>query len=72
MDIEVKDSNGNIIEEGATVQLTRDLKVKGSTLNLKRGTTIKNVRLTDDPDAVDCRVGKAWIVLKTQYLKVKK
>lgn len=71
MDIQVKDSNGNILEEGDSVQLTRDLKVKGSSLNLKRGTVIKNIRLTNSDQEVECRVGKAQLVLKAQFLKKK-
>lgn len=71
MDFQVKDSNGNILNEGDAVQLTRDLKVKGSSLNLKRGTVIKNIRLTNSDQEVECRVGKAQLVLKTQYLKKK-
>lgn len=71
MDFQVKDSNGNVLNEGDSVQLTRDLKVKGSSLNLKRGTVIKNIRLTNSDQEVECRVGKAQLVLKTQYLKKK-
>ena len=68
-DSEVKDTNGAALEDGDTVQLIKDLKVKGSSLNLKRGTTVKNIRLTNDDDAVECRIGKSTIVLKTQFLK---
>lgn len=71
MDFEVKDSNGNVLQEGDSVQLIRDLKIKGTSTNLKRGTVIKNIRLTNDDAAVECRIGKSHIVLKTQYLKKK-
>lgn len=71
MDFEVKDSNGNVLQEGDAVQLIRDLKVKGTSTNLKRGTVIKNIRLTNDDGEVECRIGKSHIVLKTQYLKKK-
>ena len=67
--METKDSNGNVLNDGDTVQLIRDLKVKGSSINLKRGNTLKNVRLTGDPDEVECRSGKTTMVLKTCYLK---
>lgn len=67
--MEVKDTNGVILNDGDSVQLTKDLKVKGSSLNLKRGTVIKNIRLTDDPEEVECRQGKSQIVLKTCFLK---
>jgi len=67
--MEAKDTNGATLNDGDSVQLTKDLKVKGSSLNLKRGTVIKNIRLTDDPDEVECRQGKSQIVLKTCFLK---
>jgi protein PhnA len=67
----VKDSNGNVLRNGDSVMPIRDLKVKGASLNLKRGTVIKNIRLTGDDNAVECRVGKKTIVLKTEFLKKK-
>ncbi|MFK8101889.1 MAG: alkylphosphonate utilization protein [Saprospiraceae bacterium] len=70
-DIVVKDSNGNVLSEGDSVQLTRDLKVKGTSTNLKRGTVFKNIRLTGNDKEIECRVGKGQMVLKTMYLKKK-
>ncbi len=67
--MDTKDSNGNLLQDGDCVTLTKDLKVKGSSINLKRGTTIKNIRLTDDDGEVECRQGKSTIVLKTCFLK---
>jgi protein PhnA len=67
--MEVKDSNGNILGEGDSVILTKDLKVKGTTTTLKRGTLVKNIRLTNNIDEVDCRVNKVQIVLRTEFLK---
>ncbi len=64
-----KDSNGNELKEGDSVQVIKDLKVKGSSITLKRGKTFKNIRLTDDDEEVDCREGKTTIVLKTCFLK---
>lgn len=64
-----KDSNGNPLNEGDSVQVIKDLKVKGSTINLKRGTKFKNIRLTSNPEEVECRQGKSTIVLKTCFLK---
>lgn len=64
-----KDSNGAQLKDGDSVALIRDLDVKGSNLNLKRGTVAKNIRLTRRADEVECRFGKQTIVLKTQYLK---
>ena len=69
--MDTKDSNGNVLSEGDSVQLTRDLKLKGTSTNLKRGTVFKNIRLTNSPSEIECRSGKSWLVLKTQYLKKK-
>ena len=65
----VKDSNGTELSDGDSVQLIKDLKVKGSSINLKRGKTIKNIRLTGNDEQVECREGKTTMVLKTCFLK---
>lgn len=70
MDI-IKDSNGTVLTAGDSVQLIKTLKVKGSSITLKMGTTIKNIRLTSDPEEVECRVDKSTLVLKTCFLKKK-
>lgn len=70
-EIVVKDSNGTILKDGDAVMPIKDLKVKGASINLKRGTVIKNIRLTEDDDAVECRIGKKTIVLRTEFLKKK-
>ena len=67
----VKDSNGNILKAGDSVQVIKSLKVKGSALTIKQGTVIKNIRLTDDDEEVDCRVDGTSVVLKTCFLKKK-
>ncbi|MCD6017653.1 MAG: PhnA protein [Bacteroidetes bacterium] len=67
--MEVKDSNGSLLSDGDTVTLIKDLKVKGSSLVLKRGTTVKKIRLTDDADEVDCKINGSSIVLRTEFLK---
>ena len=64
-----KDSNGNPLNEGDSVQVIKDLKVKGSSMTLKRGTKFKNIRLTDNDEEVECRDGKTTLVLKTCFLK---
>jgi len=64
-----KDSNGNALTEGDAVQVIKDLKVKGSSITLKRGKLFKNIHLTDDDEEVECREGKTTIVLKTCFLK---
>lgn len=66
---ESKDSNGNVLNDGDSVQLIKDLKVKGSSLNMKRGTIVKNIRLTNDPEEIECRDGRSTLVLKTCFLK---
>ncbi len=65
----VKDSNGNLLNEGDSVQVIKDLKVKGSSLTLKRGKVFKNIRLTNNEEEVECREGKSTLVLKTCFLK---
>jgi protein PhnA len=67
--MEVKDSNGNILNDGDSVTLTKDLKVKGSSQVLKRGTVVKKIKLTEDPGEVDCRINGSGIVLRTEFLK---
>jgi protein PhnA len=67
--MEVKDSNGNILKDGDSVTLTKDLKVKGTSITLKRGTMVKNIKLTDNLEEVDCRVSKVQIVLRREFLK---
>jgi protein PhnA len=66
----VKDSNGNVLNEGDSVIPIKDLKVKGSSQTLKRGTVIKNIHLTHDPEEIECRTaGIKGLVLKTCFLK---
>ncbi|MFM8332440.1 MAG: alkylphosphonate utilization protein [Candidatus Methylumidiphilus sp.] len=65
----VKDSNGNELNEGDAVSVIKDLKVKGSSIVLKRGKTFKSIHLTDDEAEVECREGKSTLVLKTCFLK---
>ena len=69
MELEVKDSNGNLLQDGDAVTLIKDLKVKGTSTTLKRGTKVKNIRLTDDPDEIECRVQKTQMVLRTEFIK---
>ncbi|PIS00710.1 MAG: PhnA protein [Chlamydiae bacterium CG10_big_fil_rev_8_21_14_0_10_35_9] len=64
-----KDSNGNILNEGDSVQVIKDLKVKGSSITLKRGKKFKNIRLTNNEEEVECREGKTTLVLKTCFLR---
>lgn len=63
------DSNGTRLFDGDTVQVIKDLDVKGTGFVAKRGTIVKNIRLTTNPEHVEGRVNKTTIVLKTQFLK---
>jgi protein PhnA len=68
-DVTVRDCNGNELKEGDAVQVTKDLRVRGSSDTLKRGTTFKNIRLTDDMESIECGQGRNTVVLKTCFLK---
>ncbi|MDC0598805.1 alkylphosphonate utilization protein [Gammaproteobacteria bacterium] len=65
----VRDSNGAELEGGDSVQVIKDLKVKGTSNTIKRGTNYKNIRLTNKDEEVECGKGKSTIVLKTCFLK---
>ncbi len=65
-----RDSNGTILADGDSVTLIKDLKVKGTSVTLKRGTLVKNIRLTGDPDEIECNADKVkGLVLRTEFLK---
>lgn len=66
----VRDSNGAHLADGDSVILVKDLKVKGTSVTLKRGQLCRNIRLTDDADLVECNVDKVkGLVLRTEFLK---
>jgi len=66
----VRDSNGTELSDGDSVLVIKDLKVKGTSVTLKRGTVIKNIRLTEDEEEVECNADKVkGLVLKTCFLK---
>jgi protein PhnA len=65
----VRDSNGAVLKEGDSVTVIKDLKVRGSSSVIKRGTMVKNIRLTDDADEVEGKVEKSVMVLRTEFLK---
>jgi protein PhnA len=69
MDAPTKDSNGTVLAEGDSVTLIKDLKVRGSSQTLKRGTLVKNIRLTNSPGEIEGRAGGSTMVLKTEFLK---
>ena len=57
------------LQDGDAVTVIKDLKVKGSSMVIKRGTKVKSIRLTDNPEEVDCKIDGSSIVLKTCFLK---
>lgn len=64
-----KDSNGAELLDGDSVTVIKDLKVRGSSMVIKRGTKVKSIRLTENPEEVDCKIDGTSIVLKTCFLK---
>ncbi len=70
MDIRIhKDAHGNVLNNGDTVTLIKDLKVKGSSLVIKGGTKIKNIRLVDGDHDIDCKVDGQSMLLKSEFMK---
>jgi len=68
--IEVRDAVGNLLADGDAVTLVKDLKVKGTSQTLKRGTAIKSIRLTGDAQEIDCRFdGIKGLVLRAEFVK---
>lgn len=65
-----KDSNGNLLQTGDSVVLTKTLDVKGSSINAKLGTVVKNIRLVEDnTDQIEGRIEGQVIVILTKYLR---
>lgn len=66
----VKDSNGNVLNDGDTVTVIKDLKVKGSSSVLKMGTRVKNIRLVEGDHDIDCKIdGFGAMKLKSEFVK---
>ena len=70
--MEATDSNGNTLNDGDSVHTIKPLKIKGMPTTLKPGTVIKNIRLTDNEEEVECKIGKSTVVLRTESLKLKR
>lgn len=67
---ETRDSNGTPLAEGDSVTLIKDLKVKGTNVTLKRGTLVRNIRLTGNSHLIEGRAEKVKdLVLRTEFLK---
>ena len=68
--VEVRDSVGNLLADGDQVTLIKDLTVKGAGQTLKRGTLIKSIRLTGDPQEIDCKFdGIKGLVLRAEFVR---
>jgi len=67
---EIFDSNGNVLHDGDSVTIIKDLKVKGASSNLKIGTKVKNIRLVEGDHNIDCKIdGFGAMKLKSQFVK---
>ncbi len=67
---DIKDANGNVLNDGDSVTVIKDLKVKGSSLVVKVGTKVKNIRLVDGDHDIDCKIdGIGAMKLKSQFVK---
>jgi len=65
-----KDANGNLLQDGDTVTVIKDLKVKGSSLVVKVGTKVKNIRLSEGDHDIDCKIdGIGPMQLKSEFVK---
>lgn len=65
----VKDANGNVLANGDSVSLIKDLTLRGTSQVIKRGTKVKGIRLTESPEEIDCRIEGQAIVLRTEFVK---
>jgi protein PhnA len=69
-DVTVVDAYGNTLSSGDTVQLTQQLDVRGSKISLKKGTKVKNIRLTDDIEEISANTPEIkGLVLRTEFVK---
>ena len=68
--VEVKDANGNVLQDGDSVVVVKDLPVKGASGALKKGTKVKNIRLTEGDHNIDCKIdGFGAMALKSEFVK---
>jgi len=66
----VKDSNGNVLNDGDTIAVIKDLKVKGTSLVVKVGTKVKNIRIVEGDHNIDCKIdGIGPMKLKSDFVK---
>ena len=68
--VTVRDAAGNALADGDSVVLIKDLKLRGSSQVLKQGTVIRSIRLTDNPEEIDCRHDSIkGLVLRTEFVR---
>lgn len=65
----VKDSNGTVLQDGDSVTLIKDLKIKGSSQVIKQGTKVKNIRIVDGDHDIACKIEGSNMMLKSEFLK---
>ena len=66
----IRDSNGNVLQDGDTVTVIKDLKIKGSSSVVKVGTKVKNIRLVDGDHDIDCKIdGIGAMSLKSEFVR---
>lgn len=66
----VKDANGNVLQDGDTVVVIKDLPVKGAPKSIKAGTKVKNIRLTEGDHNIDCKIdGFGSMALKSEFVR---
>jgi len=66
----IKDANDNVLQDGDTVTVIKDLKLKGSSSVVKVGTKVKNIRLVDGDHDIDCKIdGIGPMMLKSEFVK---
>lgn len=69
-DLSCKDANGNTLQDGDTITVIKDLKIKGTSLVVKVGTKVKNIRLVEGDHNIDCKIeGIGPMKLKSQFVK---
>jgi len=67
---QIRDANGNLLQDGDSITVIKDLKVKGSSLVVKVGTKVKNIRLVDGDHDIDCKIsGIGAMKLKSEFVK---
>lgn len=70
IDVTIKDANGNVLQDGDSVIVIKDLPVKGAPKSIKSGTKVKNIRLTEGDHNIDCKIdGFGSMALKSEFVR---